>query len=108
MDYWGNALDTYAGFYVLLRTTITNRLYEIVTFNRFFFKRYFGQKTCKRTKIYPSCNKTLKLAENFADKKRLTFYLSQVNEHVYKQKAKFYDWKGFKNLLTKDSKYVYI
>ena len=42
MDYWDNALDTSTLFYVLLRTAITNQLYEIVTFNRFFFKRSFG------------------------------------------------------------------
>ena len=42
MDYWDDALDTNAVFYVLLRTAITNQLYEIVTFNRFFFKRSFG------------------------------------------------------------------
>ena len=32
--------------------------------------------------------------------------MSQVNEHVYKQKAKFDDWKSFENLLNKDSKNV--
>ena len=42
MDYWDNAIDPNAVFYVLLRITIINQPYEIVTFNRFFFKRSFG------------------------------------------------------------------
>ena len=54
----------------------------------------------------PHVIRLLILAGNFADKKRLTFYLSQVNEHVYNQKAKFDDWKSFENLLNKYLKYV--
>ena len=32
-DYWDNALDANAVFYILLRTSITNQLFEIMTFN---------------------------------------------------------------------------
>ena len=66
-----------------------------------------AKKLVKEAKNIPHLIRLLILAENFAGKKRLTFYLSQVNEHdVYKQKAKFNDWKSFENLLNKDLKYV--
>ena len=68
-----------------------------------FLKDPSAKKLVKEPKNIPH---VIRLAENFAGKKRLTFYLSQVNEHVYKQKAKFDDWKGFENLLNKESKYV--
>ena len=63
MDYWDNALDHNNVFYVLLRTAISTRLYEIVTFKRFFLKDLSAKKLvrCKRTKKYPSCNKTLNI-----------------------------------------------
>ena len=53
MDYWDNALDVNAVFYVLLKTAITNHLCEMVIFNR-FFKRSF-----EKTKKYSSRNKPL-------------------------------------------------
>ena len=84
MDYWDNALDTNAFFYVLLRTAITNQLFEIVTFNRFFLKDPSTKKLVKEPKNLPHVIRLLILAKNFAGKKRLTFYMSQVNEHVYK------------------------
>ena len=38
------------------------------------------------------------LAENFAGKKRLTFDLSEINKHIYKQKVKLDDWNSFDSL----------
>ena len=57
-------------------------------------------------KNIPHVIRLLILVENFAGKEGLIFYLSQVNEHAYKQKEKIDDWKSFENLLNKDSKYV--
>ena len=74
MYYWDKALDANAVFCVLLRTAITNQLYEIVTFNRFFFKRSFGWKTCKRTKKYPSCNKPLNTRSKICQQKTTNFW----------------------------------
>ena len=69
MDYWDNALDANSVFYVLLRTTITNQLYEIVTFNQFFFKRLFG-----RTKKYLSCYKPLNTGWKLCWQKATNFW----------------------------------
>ena len=85
MDYWDNALDPNTVLYVLLRTAISTRLYEIVTFKRFFLKDLLAKKLvrCKRTKNIPHVIRLLTLTENFTGKKQRTFYLSQVNEHEY-------------------------
>ena len=74
-----------------------------MTFNRFFLKDLSANKLvcCKRTKKYPSDNRLLTLAENFAGKKRLTFYLSQVNEHVYNRKRNLMMGRVIKTYLIK-------
>ena len=71
-----------------------------------FLKDLFAKKLLKEPIYIPHVTRLLILAENFAGKKGLTFYLSQVNGHAHKQKAKFDDQKSFENLLNKDSKYV--
>ena len=68
---------------MLLRTAITNPLYEIVALTNSFLKDPSAKKVVKEPRNIPHVIRLLILAENFAGKKRLTFYLSQVNEHVY-------------------------
>ena len=86
---------------MLLRTAITNPLYEIVTLTNSFLKDPSAKKVVKEPRNIPHVIRLLILAENFAGKKRLTFYLSQVNEHVYNRKRNLMMVRVIKTYLIK-------
>ena len=71
-------------FFVLLRTTITNQLFKIGTFNYSVLKDLSAKKLVNEPKRIPHVIIPLILAENFAGKKRRTFDLSYIHEHIYK------------------------
>ena len=53
----------------------------------------------KEGKAPPKGMNPLFVSDKSAGKKRLIFDLSYINEHLYKDKIKFDDWKCFENYL---------
>ena len=55
----------------------------------------------------PKVINPLSVSENSTGKKRLILDLRYINEHLYKEKIKFDDWKCFKNYLEHMDGYVF-
>ena len=60
----------------------------------------------KEVKAPPKVINPLSVSENSAGKKRLILDLRYINEHLYKDKIKFDDWKCFENYLEHTDGYA--
>ena len=60
----------------------------------------------KEVKAPPKVINPLSVSENSAGKKRLILDLRYINEHLYKDKIKFDDWKCFENYLQHTDGYA--
>ena len=61
----------------------------------------------KEVEAPPKVINPLSVSENSASKKRLVLDLGYINEHLYKYKIKFDDWKCFGNYLEHTDGYVF-
>ena len=61
----------------------------------------------KEVKAPPKVINPLSVSENSAGKKRLILDLRYINEHLYKDKIKFDDWKCFENYLEHTDGYAF-
>ena len=61
----------------------------------------------KEVKAPPKVINPLSVSENSAGKKRLILDLRYINEHLYKDKIKFDDWKCFENCLEHTDGYTF-
>ena len=61
----------------------------------------------KEVKTPPKVINPLSVSENSAGKKRLILDLRYINEHLYKDKIKFDDWKCFENYLEHTDGYTF-
>ena len=61
----------------------------------------------KEVKAPPKVINPLSVSENSAGKKRLILDLRYINEHLYKGKIKFDDWKYFENYVEHTDGYAF-